>query len=65
MTPVIRSVGQLNADPSPDMTGQELNRSQGFGVTKDEIEIIKSNLASVFSNGRNIFYEKGIIIIHK
>ena len=63
MTPAIRSVGQLNADPSPAMTFQEQNRTQGVGVTKDEIEIIKSNLATVFSNGKNIFYEKGIINI--
>lgn len=62
MTPVKRSVNQLNADPPPVMTLQEQNRTHGVGVTKDEIEIIKSNLASVFSNGKNIFYEKGIII---
>ena len=34
---------------------------QGTGVTKAEIETIKSNLAFVFSNGKNIFYEKGIL----
>ena len=45
------------------MSLQEQNRSQGTGVTKDEIELIKSNLATVFSNGQNIFYEKGKINI--
>ena len=49
---------QLNADHSPDMTFQ--NRMQGTGVTTAELETIKSNLAIVFSNGKNIFYEKGI-----
>ena len=34
---------------------------QGTGVTTAEIETIKSNLAFVFSNGKNIFYEKGIL----
>ena len=62
-TSVFRFVLQLNADLSKDMSLQEQNRSQGTGVTKDEVELIKSNLATVFSNGRNIFYEKGKINI--
>ena len=28
-------------------------------VTKDEVNIIKENVASIFSNSRNIFYDKG------
>ena len=63
ITSVFRFVLQLKTEPSQDMSLQEQSRSQGTGVTKDEVELIKSNLATVFSNGRNIFYEKGKINI--
>ena len=65
ITSVFRFVLQLKTEPSQDMSLQEQSRSQGTGVTKDEVELIKSNLATVFSNGRNIFYEKGKINICK
>lgn len=41
------------------MTSQEQNKPQGFVVTKDEVNLIKHNVASIFSNSQNIFYEKG------
>ena len=63
ITSVFRFVLQLKTEPSQDMSLQEQSRSQGTGVTKDEVELIKSNLATVFSNGQNIFYEKGKINI--
>ena len=41
------------------MTSQEQNKPQGSLVTKDEVNLIKQNVASIFSNGKNIFYDKG------